>query len=525
MKKIYLVLIAFSVYFNIHAQTKFHRYFAQDNMLGILYRCIQTSDGGYAAIGKVTDISSFSDDFLIVKTDADGNPLWIKKITTADNDEFTDIIETSGGGVAVVGSIVNTTNFLSQAVVVQFMNDGTKQWSKTYTVAGLSSSAKKIQKDGSGNLYVLGNVDVSGASTDYFIMKIDADGNIQQQNTYGTPDADFPLAFLRKANGEFYIGGWDNTGTGENIHLLKINTSMSVVWNKLISGSIKYFSYDMKEKSNGNLVLGGRYDDGATSYDPFLMEVEPAAGDVVWAKSYSTADGSPAYGYGLAIGSGDEIAVTGVVEDTVSGTLVFGTGSNGTLNWVERIGGPVGEFAYGYGIEKTGDGGYILCGPRSGNNHSIVQLVKTAASGVTLCNSFDYELSTMVLTLPTQSLTITTNNGSLVAQDISLEELTDNTLGDVCMGTGIVQPKTDNALSVYPNPSDGRFIIYSDDAMPDASLTIFNSLGQQILMNRELTDFKSAGSAKSLDLNLAPGTYLIQLNAVNKHFTHKIIIQ
>jgi hypothetical protein len=524
MKKISLVIILLSITSSLFSQTKFNKYFSSAQSLGILYRVIQTTDGGYAAIGHITDMSSFNDDFLIVKTDADGNLLWMKKIATPGSDDFTDIIETSGGGLAVVGSIFNTSTFLSQAIVVQFMSDGTKQWSKTYTVSGISSQAKKIQKDGSGSLYILGDVDVSGASTDYFIMKLDANGNIVQQNTFGTPDADFPLAFVRKANGEFYISGWDNSGNGENIHLLKINSSMSVVWNKLIAGTIKYFCYDMKEKSDGNLVLGGRYDDGTSSYDPMLLEVDPSSGNIVWAKSYSAFDGLPAYVYGIAVVTADEIAVTGIVEDTISGTLIFGTGSDGTLNWAERVSGSVGEYASGYGIGKAGNDGYILCGPRSGSNNSIVQLVKTGASGETFCNSFYYQLGALALTLPSQSVTVSAGTGTLAAADVSLEELTESETGDICLGTGIAPANDIAVMTVYPNPSNGRFTINLNRNLPDASLTIYNTFGKDVFFNPSLKG-NDTGSGSSIELNLLPGTYLVQLNSKELHATKKIIIQ
>ena len=533
MKRIYILLTGLLIGFSLNAQDAvqnihsavFHRYLPVPGSMGILYRSVQTTDGGYASVGHITDLSSFTDDFLILKTNADGTTGWSKRLASSEYDEFHDLIETNDNGLAVAGSVMNSATFISQAVVVKFDGNGVKQWSKTYSLNGISSTANWIQKDGSGFLYVLGSVDVTGASTDYLLMKIDpSNGDLLEQHTFGTPESDLPLAFLRKSTGDFFISGaHDITGSGENIHLLKINSSMAVDWNKLSSGSDNYFCYDMREKLNGNLVFAGRYTTFEEPYDILLGEIETLTGNPVWANHYTPAGGLPCYALGLTVNTGDVFGLTGAVEDTSGGTFILTTASDGTLNWSEKLGGGSGVYNSGYGIMKTNDGGYFVCGSWSGTNNSTVQVLKTTAVRDIPCNKLPFDVVTTALTLPEQSLTISAGTSTLSAQDFVPEELTLDPLEDICQGLGITENKIMDDVIVYPNPSKGQFTVSTKGLEKSASLSITDPLGKVIYYNND-PGAKIEETSINIDLNLSPGIYLVRLINNNSVATKQLIV-
>jgi hypothetical protein len=463
----------------------------------------------------------FSDDMLIFKTDASGNASWIKKIATPDSEAFTDIVETSGNDLVAVGSTISMTTFQLQAVVEKFNFAGTKQWSKSYGVSGLSSSAKCIVKDGAGNLYILGSVDVAGSLTDYFVMKLDADGNIIAQSTFGTPQSDFPLAFHRSSNGDLYIAGWQNNGTGENIHILKINNSLGMVWNKLVSSTDRYFAYDIGEKSDGSIVLAGRFDDTSTSYDILICNLDDSNGEQVWAKKYSAIAGMRTYAYGLTIGAGDEIAVTGIVEGTDQGTLFLGVNGSGNIStsWQSGVAGSIGN---GYGISKSSDGGYMICGPLGGSSNEIVQMIKTNGNGEIPCNNSEFGLSAGDITLPSNSLTIATGTAVLTAQDVTLTEAGFNTIGTICIETGL-DDLADEESIVYPNPASGSFTVTVPGNFGESLLQIYNSGGKEIFRQ-----FLNPGSMAVLNnehnLDIPSGIYVIRITSGVRQIIRKLVV-
>lgn len=74
-----------------------------------------------------------------------------------------------------------------------------------------------------------------------------------------------------------------------------------------------------------------------------------------------------------------------------------------------------------------------------------------------------------------------------------------------------------NALSVYPNPSNGRFTINIDK--PVGQIEIFDISGKLMLRDNEVND-------KFLDVNLASGIYLIKAMTIDgEQYASKIIIE
>lgn len=507
MKKIYLVIIAITLVTGLHAQSSFHKSFSLAGKGGLLYRIIQTSDGGFASAGRVDDNASFDGDFLIIKTDAAGNASWIRQYPSADSEEFTDVIEVTGGGLVAAGNSFNMNTFLTTAVIVKFNADGVRLWSKKYSINAHSASARKIAKDDAGNIYVLGTVDVDGSSDDYFILKLDANGNILSQNTFGTPDFDYPLAFVRKGNGDFFICGWDNTFNGENIHLLKINADMTVAWSKMMSGMVKYFAYDMKELSGGDLVLAGRFDNGASSYDILLCTIDDSNGEQVWAKSYSAAEGFGIYAYGVAIGAGDEIVVTGSAENTGQGTFVMSANASGNLNWAYKNGAP-GSSGLGYGIAPVSGGGYMVCGPLSNSNDAIVQLIKTSSDGTIPCNSNGFDLLSTPFTLPMVTKTVTSGTVSLSVQDLTMTESSFNNLTTICLGTG-GDEMAESIINAGPNPSDGRFTITLPESYAGSQVKVVNTSGKEVFQGTMPSATGMNSISYTFTIDVPAGAYFV----------------
>ena len=520
MKKIYSLIFILVLFLSADAQT-FHRFYSQAISNGDLYRCIQTADGGYASAGKVTDVSVFDADFLLIKANANGTLLWSKKIPFSGSDNFNDIIETTGGGLVVIGTSSNISTATSEAVAFKYDASGSPLWSNSYTAAGSSTGAKCLQQHALGNLYVLGSISTSPAPDDYFIMKLDASGNLLRQTYFVTPEADLPLAFVRNpTNGDFYLSGAHDLTNGENIHLLKVDSNMAVLWNVLMGGTIRYFCYDMKMKASGNVVLGGRYDDTVIPNSIFLAEINPS-GNQVWANSYSALDSLRPYALGITL-NGNNTGVTGAVQDTSRGTLAMEVNNIGNVNWSERIGAASGEYATGYGINVTADSGYIVCGNRGDliGSNSIVQLIKLTGAGAAECHYANYPLIASSVTLPSQNLIVTAVPGTMIAQNISVTAASISGTGDAC-AVGIDEADAENIFSVYPNPA-GEELTILNRTNRKGIVNIFNALGENII-SREIVS-----GEKEIKLNvknISAGIYFIRVNAGLKNYSRKLIIE
>ncbi|MBK7213845.1 MAG: T9SS type A sorting domain-containing protein [Bacteroidales bacterium] len=520
MKFTLLLLLSIFASSLLTAQPIFQKSLKVADASGILYRCIPMGDGSYTAAGVITDNLEFNDNFLIAKINSLGDREWIKSINSDYSDEFSDLAQTPEGEIIAVGSSLNFDNFLSNGVVMKFDENGTRVWSKSLFLTGSSCNARKVQIDFSGNIYVLGTYDVGGSSTDYFIMKMDPSGNIIEQTNIGTSNSDYVLSFLRKANGELFIGGWGNTGSGESIHLIKLDETLAVVWNSLISGVDKFFAYELKEKSNGNLVMAGRYDDTVNPYDIMLLEVNNTNGSVVWCKSYHLTDNKACYAYGLTVNTNDRLAVTGLIEDFNSETVVMETNSTGTINWAKKVN-SVGELSgYGYGICRTADLGYLVCGTRMGIDSSIAQMVKINTGGGFSCISTNLNFSSSDQTPVAESIAVTTGISSIDAADLILTETELSNLADACQPLSVQEPISASGYSVFPNPCDGDLSVVFREIDLNTLIRVTDLTGKTVYENQEVKELTNA-----IHLDLEAGMYILQVTRNGKMQSTKLVIR
>lgn len=148
----------------------------------------------YAA-GITASFGAGSDDLWIVKTDAAGNPVWMKTYgTIAAEGRYWDTegVPTPDGGFIIAGATTNTllTAGAQDILVVKVDAAGTVQWAKTYGGAG-DQYADGIVKTPDGGYMVVGTTFGAGnGSRDAVMIKLDVNGSMMWANAYGGPGCD-----------------------------------------------------------------------------------------------------------------------------------------------------------------------------------------------------------------------------------------------------------------------------------------------------------------------------------------------
>ncbi|MEP7169900.1 MAG: T9SS C-terminal target domain-containing protein, partial [Bacteroidota bacterium] len=153
-------------------------------------------------------------------------------------------------------------------------------WQKT--IGGSNSdAAARVKPTSDGGFIISGfsNSNISGDKTensinggnDYWIVKLDASGNIQWDNTIGGDSTDRVADIIETYDGGFLIGGssvsdssGDKTEDGCNTYLnygdywvVKINSSGVIEWQNTIGACGTEGLYSMDQTSDGGYLLGG----------------------------------------------------------------------------------------------------------------------------------------------------------------------------------------------------------------------------------------------------------------------------
>jgi len=321
------------------------------NNIDYLFSIQQTTDGGYILggvsvsniSGDKTEDSNGSNDYWIVKTDASGNLQWQNTIGGANDDVLFSIQQTNDGGYILGGYSVSnisgdkteTSNGMYDYWIVKTDSAGSIQWQNTIG-GSWNDKLTSLHQTADGG-YILGGYSDSNISgdktedrmgfTDYWIVKTDASGIIQWENTIGGNDEDFLFSIQQALDGGYVMGGYSQSGISadktENslgaadYWIVKTDTIGTIQWQNTIGGADIEIAYDLQQTDNGDFIVGG----------------------------YSRSD------------------ISGDKRENNKGVLdfwVIKTDPAGSILWQNTIGG--GSYDHFYTIQQTNDGGYILGG-------------------------------------------------------------------------------------------------------------------------------------------------------------------
>jgi hypothetical protein len=282
--------------------------------------------------GEKTEVSRGGIDFWIVKIDASGNKIWDKTYGGSGNEDGDVIIKEISDGFILGGasnsgiSGEKTSPALQGGSndfwVLKLNASGTKIWDKSYGGLGIENlTAIELMENneylllGSSNSPVSllneGNkTSISKGSIDYWLIKIDANGNKIWDRSYGGTSNDYPTSMVYTNDGKVTMVGHSTSsnsgdksrisitpGVYNDIWLIRVDTSGNKIWNKTYGGTENDVAPRIiKNNQSGYIVASytisdkgfdkSEYQRGINySTDYWLMELN-SDGEKLWDKSF-----------------------------------------------------------------------------------------------------------------------------------------------------------------------------------------------------------------------------------------------
>jgi hypothetical protein len=239
-----------------------------------------TSDGHLLLLG-ITSLPTSSGtqvDVFVLKVTTNGDTLWTK--TYGDSSLFDvaeGLLETDNGEILILGSTYNgSTNDFK---LVRLDAQGNLLWQKVYN-SPYDDEGINIQNVGNGEYLLLGRR--KDGDDDFYVMKIEEQGNILWENTYGTPQYEQAHSISKTSDGNFLLCGHSSgVDALHNLYLTKIRPDGLVLYEKHYGGTKHDGGTSAIELSNGNLLLVGETDSyGNGSKRAFFLETD-AEGEVI----------------------------------------------------------------------------------------------------------------------------------------------------------------------------------------------------------------------------------------------------
>ena len=311
--------------------------------------------------------------FILPDVGACPPTLWAK---TFEGVGGASVHPTSDGGFIVVGSKKPSTNFPPDIYVLRLNADGGVIWQKTYggnnpmfSPAGNSGESVDLTSD--GGFIVAGQANYFGAGyADFWVLRLDANGNVLWQRTYGGVRSDGYWPQVRTtSNGNFVlVGRTDSFGSGGDLWVLLLDPNGGIIWQKTYGGSAYDGSYpSVGLVSDGGFIVASATNVtnyfGAGNVDAWVLRID-ALGNVMWQKTYGgLAQDSPWIENSVQQTSDGGFVVTGYTSSFGAGGQDFWVlrlDGNGTVLWQKAYGGTQDDVAYS--ADLTSDGGFIVSG-------------------------------------------------------------------------------------------------------------------------------------------------------------------
>jgi hypothetical protein len=293
-----------------------------------LYSIQQTTDGGYILggtsysniSGDKTENSIGNGDYWMVKTDSLGNIQWQNTIGGNLIDRLLSMQQTSDGGYIlggysnsnISGDKTENTNGYLDYWVVKTDSIGGIQWQNSIGGADNADALWSIQQTNDGG-YILGGKstsNISGDKTencigfeDYWLVKTDASGNIEWQNTIGGSNWDQLVSIYQTVDGGYILGGYSKSNiSGDKTEncigdydywLVKTDPLGNIQWQNTIGGNYDDMLLSVQQTTDGGFILGGcsgsnisgdKTENSWGSWDYWIVKTD-ATGIIQWQKT------------------------------------------------------------------------------------------------------------------------------------------------------------------------------------------------------------------------------------------------
>ena len=209
------------------------------------YSIQQMEDGGFIIVGGTNSFGAGDYDVYLIRTDANGDTLWTKTYGGADREWGYSIQQTEDGGFIVAGFTRSFGAGGSDVYLIRTDANGDALWIKTY--GGVNSDwGNSIQQTKDGGFIIVGGTNSFGAGDyDVYLIRTDANGDTLWTRTYGSADYDDCGASVQqtKDGGFIIVGGTRSFGAGDyDVYLIRTDANGDTLWTRTY-GSADYDDY------------------------------------------------------------------------------------------------------------------------------------------------------------------------------------------------------------------------------------------------------------------------------------------
>ncbi|MCB9251498.1 MAG: T9SS type A sorting domain-containing protein [Flavobacteriales bacterium] len=247
------------------------------------YQIKQTFEGGYILVGHSysedgdLDKNKGEYDAWVLKLNETGDLEWKTSLGGAMDDILTNIVQTNDSMYIASGLSKSNDGDLStnkggeDVWLVKLDRNGTLISSTSFGGTGDEYSNKVLETEDKGFLLACrtssndGDITSNKGQKDFWILKLNQNGQIVWQRSYGGSFDDYPYSVEKDFHGGYYVSGYTGSNDGNvngnnggiDVWLLNIAEDGTLKWQKTFGGSGSDIAYSMVSNTDGSVVMTG----------------------------------------------------------------------------------------------------------------------------------------------------------------------------------------------------------------------------------------------------------------------------
>ena len=318
------------------------------------------------------------------------------------NESAKSVIKTQDGGYAVVGytqsmdgDVEGKSNESYDYWFLKFNSSKELEWQKTY--GGYADDrANSLIQTNDGGYAVLGksksedgDVSANAGYEDFWITKLDTNGFISWEKSFGYSGTDIPYSVIQTSDQGYLLTGVLDVSASEgqgrrlsNVQarhaggdywVIKLSSDGTKEWSNYYGGTFTDTAYDAIQTNDNCYIIVGSSDstdvdvsNNKGNYDFWIIKISEY-GTLIWEKSFggdqvdeARAISQMADGNYLVVGDTRSSNLDISQNNGAADLWIIKINSEGSLLWEKTLGG--GSFDVGRSISKTQDDGFLIAG-------------------------------------------------------------------------------------------------------------------------------------------------------------------
>jgi hypothetical protein len=259
-------------------------------------------------------------------------------------------------------------------------------WERTYGGTG-QDRGFSVQQTTDAGYIVAGCAGMYGENEQVYLIKVDSCGDTLWTRTYGRTGVwERGYCVEQTADRGYIVAGYTSSLQGAQIWVIKTDSLGDSLWDRNYGNRLSRLTgcgRSIQQTPDGGYIVAGYYDTDSDSIQVYLVKTD-SLGDTLWTRTYGGTGND--YGYSLdQTGDGGYI-IAGSTDSYGAGqqdVFLVKTNAAGDTLWTRTYGGTYTDI--GYCVKQTLDQGYIVAGyTASFGNSGQAYLIRTDSSGDTL---------------------------------------------------------------------------------------------------------------------------------------------